>query len=231
MKQYYAFFIIFSFLSLPLIASPLTVDQQIRQYIEDYELPRLSRSYPNARIEITLDNRANLNYLQACNHPIEIKNQRKSAKKRTTYEISCSNPSWRSFVPIAQKIYILAIKTTSPISRKEQINEQNTTVDEVDITQVNGKLYSPEQTPYHLVAKRNIKINTFLTDIMLELPILVKRGQKVLITAQSGEISVRMNGVSTENGVLGQQIKVKNSSSGRFVYGRVISDSEIQVNY
>ncbi|TBR37718.1 flagellar basal body P-ring formation protein FlgA [Marinomonas agarivorans] len=230
MKQYYTLLILFSCISTHLHAS-LTVEQQINQYINDYELPRLSKSYPNARVEITLDNRANLNYLQACNHPIQIKNQRKNTKKRTTYEITCTSPSWRFFVPIAQKVFISAIKTTSPIKRKEDINQQNTTVDEVDITQINGKIYSPQDPPYGLVAKRNIKINTFLTDILTELPILIKRGQKVLITAKSGEISVRMNGVSTENGVLGQQIKVKNSSSGRFVYGRVISDSEIQVNY
>ena len=231
MKQYYALLISLCLSSSLLQASTPTIEEQINQYILDYELPRLTNTYPNARIEIALDNRANLNYLQECEHPIQVKNQRKNAQKRTTYEISCSTPLWRSFVPISQKIFISAVKAISPIKRKELINKTNTMIDEVDITQINGQIYSPQQPPYGLIAKRNIKINTFITNVLTELPILIKRGQNVLITAQSGGITVKMNGVAAENGVLGQQIKVKNISSGRFVYGNVASSSEIRVNY
>lgn len=231
MKQYYALLISFFFLNDNIQAATLSIEEQIKQHILQNEIPRLSNIYPEARIEVTLDNRANLNYLQECSHEINIRNQRKSTKKRTTYEISCNKPVWKSFVPISQKIFIPAIKSIAPIKRKEPITKTNTIVDEVNLTQVNGKIYSPLQPPYGLVAKRNIKINTVITDILTELPILIKRGQNVLITAQSGEINVKMNGVSTENGVMGQQIKVKNVSSGRFVYGKVVSSSEIRVDY
>jgi flagella basal body P-ring formation protein FlgA len=81
------------------------------------------------------------------------------------------------------------------------------------------------------MASRNIRINTFLTDQLTELPDLVKKGSNVLITAQSGAISVKMNGTALEDGVMGQQIRVQNVSSGRIVYGKVVSDSEVLVNY
>ena len=229
MKQYYALFTLVLLLNSGVNAS--TVEAQINQHILDIELPRLNQHYPNAKVAIELDNRANLNYLPECLLPISIKNQRQNAQKRTTYEISCKNPVWKSFVPISQKIFIPAIKAISLIKRKEVIDKSNTIVIDVDITQTNGNTYSPEQPPYGLIARRNININTYITEALTEFPILIKRGQSVLITAQSGEIIVKMNGVATENGVLGQQIKVKNVSSGRFVHGNVVSSSEIRVNY
>jgi flagella basal body P-ring formation protein FlgA len=40
-----------------------------------------------------------------------------------------------------------------------------------------------------------------------------------------------MNGVALENGVEGQQIRVQNTSSERIIYAKVVTDSEVLVNY
>lgn len=229
MKRYKLISIILALLNSNVFAA--TTEEQINNYIKSIELPRLAASYPNAEIIINLENRGGLNYLPTCDSDITVTNQRLNSKKRTTYAITCQQPEWKSFIPVSQKILVTAIKAITPIRRKQKIDANNTVIGKVDLTQVRGQVYSPSQPPYGLIAKRNININTFITKELTELPILIKRGQNILISAQSGQITVKMNGVAAENGILGQQIKAKNVSSGRFVYGKVVSEGEIRVNY
>ncbi|WP_067099986.1 flagellar basal body P-ring formation chaperone FlgA [Marinomonas atlantica] len=212
-------------------SSASQIDTQIEQFIAQVEHKRLQSTYPSARIHIQVQNKVALNYLPECNHDIHIENQRPDAVSRTTYSISCKTPTWKSYVPVEQSIFIEGIKATSPIARGERINQQNTGIGEVELSSLRGHLYTGTNPPYGLIASRNIRINNFITDHVTEQPDLIKKGSNVLITAQSNSIVVRMNGVALEDGIKGQQIRVKNTSSGRIIYGKVVSDAEVLVNY
>lgn len=212
-------------------SSASQLETQIEQFIQQVEYKRLQSIYPNARIKIEVQNKVALDYLPDCNQPIAIDNQRPEAVNRTTYAISCEDPVWKSYVPAVQSILIEGIKAIAPISRGERISEQNTDIGEIDLATLRGHLYTSANPPYGLVASRNIRINNFITDQVTELPDLIKKGSNILITAQSNSIVVRMNGVALEDGVKGQQIRVQNVSSGRIVYGKVVSDGEVLVNY
>jgi len=209
-----------------------STEEQIQHYINQVEIPRLSEIYPDATISITLNNLAALNYLPKCDSgSIEVSNQRPDATKRTNYEVSCASPVWKSYVPVTQSITIPAIKTITPINRGQVINQTNTDVGEVDISNLRGHVYTKKNPPYGLIASRNLRINTVITDNLTNQPTLIKKGDSVLITASSGTIIVRMNGIALENGVKNQQIRVKNTSSERIIYAKVVTDSEVLVNY
>ncbi|MBM6551127.1 flagellar basal body P-ring formation chaperone FlgA [Marinomonas ostreistagni] len=213
-------------------SSASQIETQINDFIENHETKRLQTTYPNARIEIEIQNRVALEYLPDCdNQYFTIENQRPESMSRTTYAIACETPFWKSYVPVRQNIFITGIKAAAPISRGDVISRQNTDIGEVDLATLRGHLYTEQNPPYGLLASRNIRINDFITDGQTEQPNLVKKGARVLITAQSNSIVVRMNGVALEDGVKGQQIRVENVSSGRIVYGKVVSSGEVLVNY
>lgn len=213
-----------------LLASP--IEEQINDFITKVEIPRLTQIYPEAAINITLNNLAALNYLPECeSQEVQINNQRPEATRRTNYEIKCDSPSWKSYIPVTQTITIDAVKTTVPISRGQKIDQINTGLAKVDISTLRGQVFGRKNPPYGLVASRNLRINTFITDMNTDMPTLIAKGDAVLITASSGNIEVKMNGVALENGTKGQQIRVKNSSSNRIIYAKVVTDSEVLVNY
>ncbi len=213
-----------------LLASP--IEEQINDFITNVEIPRLTQIYPEAAINITLNNLVALNYLPTCeNQKVQINNQRPEATRRTNYEIKCNSPTWKSYVPVTQTIMIEAIKTTVPINRGQRIDQSNTGFAKVDISTLRGQVFGKINPPYGLVASQNLRINTFITDINTDKPTLIAKGDAVLITASSGNIEVKMNGVALENGTKGQQIRVKNSSSNRIIYAKVVTDSEVLVNY
>ncbi|SBS28049.1 flagellar basal body P-ring biosynthesis protein FlgA [Marinomonas spartinae] len=210
----------------------LSIEGQVQNYINNVEIPRLSGIYPDAAVKITLNNKISLSYLPTCKDKhIQIKNQRPSASKRTTYSISCNNPMWKSYLPVTQSILIPAFKTLAPINRGQAFTKQNIGIGNVDLTNLRGQVYTPQNPPYGLVASRNLRINTFISDNVTQKPTLIKKGNQILITAKSGNITVKMNGIALQNGVEGQQIRVKNTSSGRIIYAKVVTDSEVLVNY
>lgn len=213
-------------------SSASQIETQINDFIENVELKRLQSTYPDANIEIEIQNKVALAYLPDCdNRNLSIENQRPEAVRRTTYAIACEQPFWKSYVPIEQRILITGIKASTPISRGEPITQQNTDEGEVNIATLRGQLFTLDNPPYGLIASRNIRINTYITDQITERPNLIKKGGQVLITAKSNAIVVRMNGVALEDGVKGQQIRVENVSSGRIIYGKVVSAGEVLVNY
>ncbi|MFT2110689.1 flagellar basal body P-ring formation chaperone FlgA [Marinomonas sp. 2405UD68-3] len=218
--------------TLPSVCHATNLQDYIINFIEQNEKPRLATLYPKAEIHIELGNRANFSYLPSCpKDKLSISNSRRDAQKRTTYTVQCITPTWKIFIPVNQQILLSAYTAITPISRKQPITTNNTDLIKVDITKLRGDIYSQDNPPYGLIASRNININTVITDKITELPIIIKKGSRIVIKAQSSTISIKMNGESLENGVLGQQIRVKNTSSGRIVYGKVVSSNEILVNY
>jgi len=209
-----------------------SIEEQINNFINEVEIPRLSSIYPDAAIKIIPNNLTALNYLPECkSKTIQIENQRPESTKRTNYVISCRDPIWKSFTPITQSISVIAIKTSSPINRGQTINKSNTSLGEVDLNSIRGHIFTQKNPPYGLIASRNLRINTFITHDYTNQPTLIKKGDRVTITARSGNIIVKMNGLALESGKKDQQIRVKNTSSGRIIYANVVTDSEVLVNY
>jgi flagella basal body P-ring formation protein FlgA len=63
----------------------------------------------------------------------------------------------------------------------------------------------------------------------LEIPPMVKRGQRVTLEAQTGGLTVRMAGVAKADGIKGQIIEVENLNSGRDVQAVVRSAKSVEV--
>jgi flagella basal body P-ring formation protein FlgA len=59
---------------------------------------------------------------------------------------------------------------------------------------------------------------------------LVKRGQQVVLLAQTSSIIVKMSGKAMADGAAGEKIKVKNLSSDRVIEGIVTENGSVRTN-
>ena len=75
----------------------------------------------------------------------------------------------------------------------------------------------------------SLAMGTALTPRSLKQQKIVQRGEQVILVAQAGSMEVRMNGMAMEDAILGDKIKVKNSSSNRVVEGVVQAPGVVQV--
>ncbi|MCP9439193.1 MAG: flagellar basal body P-ring formation chaperone FlgA [Nitrospira sp.] len=80
-------------------------------------------------------------------------------------------------------------------------------------------------------AARPLPADTPLRAAFLKAPVVIKKGDRVLIEAKRGGLSVHAYGVTKSSGYVGQTIMVANADSGRELRAKVIAPGLVQVEF
>lgn len=78
---------------------------------------------------------------------------------------------------------------------------------------------------------RSIKKDDILTGSILSQPPLVKKGEVITLVAQTGNLRIITTGISKEDGLKNDWVKVENIRSGKLVRGMVTKRSTVEVIY
>ena len=80
--------------------------------------------------------------------------------------------------------------------------------------------------------KRAIDANTVLRPDLIEFPPLVKRGDVVMVVAESGGLRITTLGVvKGRSGRRGERIRVENLDSKKSIYARVMDANTVKVDF
>lgn len=186
---------------------------------------------PSVEYEITvlpLDNRLQLH---ECLKPLEAFKANETMKAgRTSIGIRCSgDKKWSVFVSAIIKIYENVIVLTQPVQRGEMITEQHLTFERKEVSGSRGDFVTRLEQVSNKEAARNMPTGYILGLKSVVEPPLVKRKDKIIISAGQGDFSIKMSGTALMDGALGQVIKVKNDSSGRVISGTVVEAGMVLV--
>jgi flagella basal body P-ring formation protein FlgA len=80
-----------------------------------------------------------------------------------------------------------------------------------------------------MVLLRSVTAGMLLSTAMLKPAILIKRGEKVIISAESSSLQVKMEGLALQAGAKGELIEVKNLSSRQVIEAEVIAPGLVRV--
>lgn len=80
-------------------------------------------------------------------------------------------------------------------------------------------------------ASRPLPPDTALRPAFVKLPLVVKKGDRVLIEARHGGLSIRAYGITKASGQVGQSIMVANLDSGRELRAKVVAPNLVQVEF
>jgi flagella basal body P-ring formation protein FlgA len=80
-------------------------------------------------------------------------------------------------------------------------------------------------------ASRPLPPDTPLRPAFVKLPLVVKKGDRVLIEARRGGLSIRAYGVTKSSGQVGQTVMVANLDSGRELRAKVVAPSLVEVEF
>lgn len=100
----------------------------------------------------------------------------------------------------------------------------------VDLTGESSRtpIYQGDQIP-DTVVKVNLQAGRVIDSSLLEMPDLIKRGQKVLVFSEIGAISISMVASALESGKLGDEIKVLNEASGKTILCIITGAGETEI--
>ena len=151
-------------------------------------------------------------------------------RDRVLVELRCSGaPPWHIYVPVrlvgtsSVTVAARAIVTGSVLTDKDVRVEQR------DIPELPPGYLDDPAVAVGLTAARPISSGAVITNQLLVGAKAVQRGQSVTLVADSGAMSIRMEGKALSDALINQRVKVENLSSGKVVEGVARSQQVVEI--
>lgn len=144
--------------------------------------------------------------------------------------VRCSGERpWKLYVPVHVSLPGKVVTAASAIRRGEIITEAHLNRQSKDLSKLHRAYFLEPGKLIGSQAKRSIAPGKVITPAMVDTARLVKRGSAVRILSASPLVQVQMKGKAMASGGTGDQIRVKNSHSGRVVSATVVGPGVVRV--
>lgn len=146
-------------------------------------------------------------------------------------QVSCDQPvNWTLYVPGVVTLYRQVPIASSDLLRGQQLTDADFQWQEVAVSHYRYKIVTDINQLLGQELKRNLGKGAVFTPATLAPPTLVRRGELVQITADTGGISINVEGTALGDGRLGESVRVRNNQSQRIIAGTVIASRTVKVN-
>ncbi len=144
------------------------------------------------------------------------------------------NDEFQKRILVTASVEVLAdvVVAKRPIRRRQQITTDDIEMREKSLAGLPSNVILDREDVLGKMAKSNIDANKVLRPDLIEFPPLVKRGDVVLIVAESSGLRITALGaVEEREGRRGERIKIENLDSKKIVYARVLDSKTVQVDF
>jgi flagellar basal body P-ring formation protein FlgA len=164
----------------------------------------------------------------ACQKPLVL-NTKDAGQltSRISVQVSCAN-AWSIYVPVDLAIFRPVVIAVKPLAPGSTIDDDDVQLAETDITQLFGQYLTQLNDVIGMSAKRAIAAGRPMLSQQLAPPLYVRRGDSVVINAESSAISIKTTGVALTDGRRGEQIRIKNPGSTRVINALVTGPGQVQ---
>jgi flagellar basal body P-ring formation protein FlgA len=169
--------------------------------------------------------------LQRCDRPITpVVSGGAHMRDRILIELRCPGaPPWHIYVSVR-------VVGTSPVAIAARaivagsvLTEKDVRIEQRDIPELPPGYLDDPTVAVGLTAARPISSGAVITNQYLMGAKAVQRGQTVTLIADSGSMSIRMEGKALSDALINQRVKVQNLSSGRVVEGVARSEQVVEI--
>ncbi|MDH5667241.1 MAG: flagellar basal body P-ring formation chaperone FlgA [Nitrospira sp.] len=113
----------------------------------------------------------------------------------------------------------------------EVIDESDLKTIEIRISQLTHPFVTDQGAVVGKSAARPVPADVPLRQAFLKSPVVLKKGDRVLVEAKRGGLSIQTYGVSKSSGSVGQMIMVINPDSGRELRAKVVAPGLVEVEF
>jgi flagella basal body P-ring formation protein FlgA len=123
------------------------------------------------------------------------------------------------------------VVTRKPLGRHKPITEDDIELQTMDLSDLPAGVVDDPATVLGKRTRRAIGAQIPLRADLIEFPPLVKRGDMVMIVAESNGLKITTLGQVKKRGRLGERIPVINMDSKKILYARVIDSNTVKVDF
>lgn len=210
----------------------------VRDYVESFFAPSELRAAFDGedlsrRVEIELSNLDPRLPVPVCELPLQTQiNQNQRPVGRINVKVDCAGVApWSKYVPVTVRVFEHVLTSVRPLARGDVLSSSDVMMMEIDVSTVRTTYMHSADEAIGMELKRSVQANAPLVREALAAPILVKRGDTVMITARTGSIEIRQQAVALQNGELGKQITVRNTNSDNVVQATVTGHGQASVGF
>lgn len=149
----------------------------------------------------------------------------------TAVGVRCSAPRpWSIYVPARVRVVVKVAVLIRPAPRGTVLTAADIRLEPRDTSSLTAGYFQVRDQLVGKLVTNALAAGTVLTPQVITSPLAVRRGERVILLAQTGGIQVRMAGKAMADGALGQRIQVRSLPSKRIVEGVVEQDGVISVD-
>lgn len=129
------------------------------------------------------------------------------------------------------QIFKEVVVTKKPLGRYRTIAHDDVMMQKMDITNLPNDIITNYKDVLGKRVRRNIWAKVVLRAEYIEFPPLVRRGDTVLIVAESEKMKITALGEVRKAGRRGERVKVINLNSNKRIFARVIDENTVKVDF
>jgi len=210
-------------------ANARMLPEDIEQQVHDTLIHEFNTRLPESRIEATINPVNPALDLPRCQAPLEISLPFNSGQ-RVTAKVTCHTPSfWSLFVTAQVSQLVDVIVTSRPLSRNSRIAPSDIRLVEQNVIRMNGDYFTREQDVVGKQVRRPMGSDEVISSRMIERALAVSRGDQVSLESRRGSLVIRTSGIALEDGLTGEQIRVKNEQTGIEIRAVITAPGVVQV--
>ncbi|MFO0698028.1 MAG: flagellar basal body P-ring formation chaperone FlgA [Nitrospira sp.] len=146
--------------------------------------------------------------------------------------VAVGGKAWKTIQVLADvSAMIDAIVPARLLKTEELIDDADLKTARIRIHQWNHPFLTDRDEVIGKSAARPLPPDTPLRPTFVKLPLVVKKGDRVMIEARRGGLSIQTYGITKSSGQVGQTIMVANLDSGRELRAKVVAPSLVQVEF
>lgn len=144
--------------------------------------------------------------------------------------LRCSGKKpWTVYMPANVRRFANIVTAAHSLPRGKQVSDSDLMITRQDISQVRDGYFTNNKNVIGKILKRSISGGQVFFAKNITSPLLVHRGDEVVILASIGGLQVRVKGNALEDAALGEQVPVRNKQSKRIIQGTAIESGVVSV--
>jgi flagella basal body P-ring formation protein FlgA len=206
------------------------IRNSIEAHMEAY-IQELAGQYgPSAQIKYQIAQLDPRLSMADCPQPLTTERKSNNPIGKVNLQVSCRQTAlWSLYVPVEINLYRPVVCPISPIARGTEITASQLQLLQLDISKLSGSYFLQVEEVVGMQAKRLLQPDSPIIASHLQPPVLVKKGDAVVMTANSGSLTVKIPGIALKDGRHGEQISIRNTQSKRVVEARVTAPGQADV--
>jgi flagella basal body P-ring formation protein FlgA len=163
-----------------------------------------------------------------CAQPVAVEPIDTRQPARMRFAVRCPEAGgWRYEYVVRASVSALVVVSAAPVAANAALSGADVTLERRDITAIADPISVPEDA-IGQTSRRSLRAGEVLRSGQLAAPLLVKRGDAVLMLARQDGVEVSTAGEALDAGSRGALVRVRNAGSGQVVRMRVAGAGTVE---